>query len=468
MRPESDLRPVQERVIGELVASRGVVAVLGMGGGKTVSSLTAIRRLIDAGTIRKAIVTAPRRVALKTWPDEVLKWQHLRDTGLVVLSGGPAQRRKKLHGPGEVYVIGMDNLQWLMEELGALPDGHPLLDLLVIDEVSRLKDPRGKRAQAILKQSARVGAIWGLTGTPRPNDEADHWMQLQVISAATAFSESFDDWRRARFRPLDYMCHKWKIHDFARAELNEVVDQWCFTVPPEDVVDVPFAAGEEFDTFVDLSPEATRDIATLQKKLLVELGVGEVDLRDPDEEVLLALSQATASGKMTQVLQGFLYDEAGVLQTYANPKLEVLKDLLEESRDDPVLIPYWFKEDLANLHRTLGMDMPYLGEGVGDRAANRLIDRWNAGDVPFMAIHPASAGHGLNLQFGGRRLIWYAMTWSPELYVQLIKRLARPGQEKPVFSHRIRARHWLEDLRINRVEGKVKEELDAISRMRVV
>ncbi|XAI95320.1 DNA helicase [Nostoc phage Nsp-JY18] len=468
MLPVTLLRPVQRRVIDELKASVGVIAVLGMGGGKTVSSLTAIRELIDEGVIRKAIVTAPRRVALKTWPDEVKNWEHLHRTKLVVLSGGPAQRKKALLGPGEVYVIGIDNLQWLVEELAQLPDGHPLLDLLAIDEISRLKSPRGKRAKAILKQAERLGAIWGLTGTPRPNDEADHWMQLQVISAGTAFKEGFDEWRRARFMPMDHNGYRWRIHDFARRELDQLVDTWCFTVPPEDVVDVPFSSGDGFDTFFDLSEEAIRDLDTLNKKLLVELGLGEVDLRDPDEETLFALSKATATGKMAQILQGFLYNEQGVLQTYKNPREELLLDLLEESRNDPVLVPYWYKEDLGTLRRLLGDDVPYLGEGVSDKAAARTIDRWNAREIAALPIHPASAGHGLNLQSGGRRIVWYSMTWSPELYVQLVKRLARPGQKLPVFSHRIRAKHWLEDMRINRVEHKVQEELDAINRMRVV
>lgn len=459
LRKETDLRPAQERTITELMASIGVQAVLPMGAGKTAAALTAIRRMIDAKTIRAAIVIAPRRVALETWPNETTLWEHLRDTDLVVLSGGPAVRAKRLAEPHEVYVIGIDNVQWLIDTLSlAANRSHPGWDVLVIDEISRFKNPRGQRAHSLMQVAARFGTIWGLTGTPRPNSDEDLWMPLQIVSAGAALPRSFDKWRRSNFMPLDPNGYKWRIHNFARTALHATVNQWSFTVPPDAVTDVPFNSGASYDTFVDLSVDARRDLDHMETRLLVELGIGKVDLVDPSDDLMVALTKAVAVGKMTQIMQGFIYRDGATVQRYENPKMEALIDLLEAAGGEPVLLLYHFREELEDLLALLGKGTLHLGAGVSDNKGARTVEAWNAGDIPVMPLHPASAGHGLNLQFGGRRLIWYHPTFSAELYIQTCKRLARPGQTLPVYSHRIRARHWLEDMRVNRVEGKIGDE----------
>lgn len=468
MRTEADLRPAQVRTIVELMESAGVQAVLGMGAGKTVAALTAIRKLLDAGTIRAAIITAPVRVALSTWPGEIAGWEHLRGLDYTVLQGPPAKRLAKLKEQHQVYIVSIDNLVWLLGALASYATTDARWDQLVIDELSRFKSPRGERAKVLRKQASKFKSIWGLTGTPRPNSEEDLWMPLQLVSANEAFDKSFDDWRRSNFMPLDPNGYSWRIHKFARNDLARLVDQWSFTIPAHEVTDVPFNSGDDFDTFVDLTPEATRDLGTMEKELLVELGLGTVDLRNPDEDVMFALSKAVASGKMTQLMQGFLYREGQTLQTYDNPKMDALAEMLEQAGGDNVLVPYYFKEDMTALRGRFGDKLPCLGAGTSDKEAARLIDAWNAGDIPVLPIHPASAGHGLNLQFGGHNMFWYHMTWSAELYIQTCKRLARPGQRNPVYSRRIRARHWLEDLRVNRVEAKIKEETEFMQRMRTI
>lgn len=460
MRERSALRSAQLRIIDELKTSIGVQAIVGMGGGKTVSALTAIRDLLDEGKIRAAVVVAPRLVAADTWPNEVKAWAHLKDTDLVLLEGGPEKRESRLRQKHEVYVVGLDNVVWLLEALTTYANDDPRRDLLVIDELSRFGNPRGVRAQEVLAASLAFNAIWGLTGTPRPNDEADQYMPLQIVSAGEAFDQSFDEWRRGHFRPLDFKGYDWKIHDFAKPLLMKTVNEWSFTIPPEDAADMPFNSGDEYDLFFDLSPAQQRDLASLDKELLVELGMGDVDLRraitEGDDDVLFALSKATASGKMSQVLQGYIYEEGAAVQHYQhNRRLDALDALVGGNAGEPLLLPYWFKEDVPLLRKVLGKKLTVLSE---EKSSPRTVAAWNAGDLPYMALHPASAGHGLNLQFGGRRLGWFACVWSAEMYIQTCKRLARPGQKLPVFSHRLRARHWLEDLRVNRVERKVAEE----------
>lgn len=467
----NDLRPGQLATIDELKASTGVQAVLGMGAGKTACALTAIADLLGDGTIRAAIVMAPKLVAHDVWSREHLKWAHLAGLDVAVLSGSPARRAALLAGRHDVYVVTTDLTGWLVEQLETLPREDPRLDLLVIDELSRFKSPRGTRAKALLDFAARFAAIWGMSGTPRPNDEQDQWMQLQVVSAGEAFAQSFDAWRRANFMPQDYQGFSWKIHDFARDNLARVVDAWSFTVPRTDESDVPFNHGDDLDIFVDLPAEALRDLKTLEKKLLVELGGKHDSIAEvlTDEEALFAFSKATAAGKMMQVMQGFIYEEGETVLRYrTQAKVDAVKAAVAGLSGDPVLVPYHYREDLAALRGAFGAALPHLGHEVSPTAARAIVDRWNAGEIPVLAVHPASAGHGLNLQHGGRRLIWFHPTWSAEYYAQTVKRLARPGQKYPVFSHRIRARHWYEDLRVNRVMGKLREQQDFIDGMRTL
>ena len=472
-REKTALRPAQIATVKELKESVGVQAIMGMGAGKTASALTAIAELLEEGTIGAAIVIAPRRVALTTWPEEVTKWAHLQGVDLVVLSGTPKQRARALTGDHDVYVMGIDNLQWLLDFMEkAYPKSDRRWDLLCIDELSRFKSPRGERAKALRRAASDFRAIWGLTGTPRPNSWEDQWMPLMLVSAGEAWGgESFDDWRRARFRPLDYQQHKWEAHSFAVPEIARVVDTWSFAVAPSAETDIPFNAGDDHDIFVDLCGPALRDLDELSKRALVEIGQSGADVREliaaGDEEVVVALTQAVANSKMEQILQGFIYRDGVTMQTYRPVKLDALEDLIEGNGGENLLVPYWYREELDALFKRFG-ERPYLGHGVSDRESARTIHAWNEGRIPLLPVHPASAGHGLNLQEGGRRLVWLGPIWSHELYVQTCKRLARPGQAAPVYSHRIRARHWLDDLKVNRVEGKMAEERDFIADRRII
>ena len=466
MRDRSHLRPVQLRLINEMKTSEGVVIVLGMGGGKTACALTAMLDLIDRKQIRAAIVVAPKRVALSTWPREIHEWEHLRRLRIGVLGGALAQRAKTLREAHDVYVCGIDNLPWLIDELKGLPD-HPGLDLLAIDELSRLKNPRGSRAKALNKFSDRFGAIWGLTGTPRPNGWEDLWMPLQIISKARAWGMSFDPWRMRHFEPLDFQRRKWRVRDEALPYLRGVVNDWTVTIPPEATVDVPFVSGPGHDVIVPLSPAALADATSMERDLMIALGRDGTlaDIDPSDDAVIVALSQAVASGKLSQIMQGYVYDDGEAVQRYDGGKSDALVDFVAALDGEPLIICYWYQEDLRVL-RELYPDLPHLGHGVSDKQADRTIEDWNAGRLPMLALHPASAGHGLNLQFGGARMLWYAMPWSPELYAQTVKRLARPGQTRPVFVHRMLSDHPYEQLRLRRVEEKIDAEQDFITDIR--
>ena len=468
MRARADLRPVQLRLIDEMKSSEGVVIVLGMGGGKTACALTAIRDLIDGGHIRAAIVIAPKRVAMSTWPDEIRVWEHLSGLDVGVLGGTAANRAKVLRERHDVYACGIDNLPWLIDELKALKD-HPGLDQLVIDELSRFKSPRGSRAKALNKFSARFGAIWGLTGTPRPGGWEDLWMPLQIISKGRAWGKSFDPWRMANFTPLDFHMRKWAVRADALPYLQDVIDAWAVTIPASDTVDVPFVSGPDHDVIVPLSPSAQADADDMEKELMIHLGrEGTLSDIDPsDDAAVVALSQAVASGKLGQIMQGYVYSDGEAVQHYDGGKADALVDFVAALDGEPLIICYWYQEDLAVM-RDLWPGIPTLGAGVSDKLSAKTIEDWNEGRLPLLALHPASAGHGLNLQFGGSRMLFYAMPWSPELYAQTVKRLARPGQRNPVFVHRMLADHPYERLRLRRVEEKIDAEQEFIANLREI
>lgn len=467
MRPRSDLRPAQVRVIEELKVSTGLQLVMGLGSGKTASTLTAIVDLLAARTIRAAIIIAPVRVALTTWPNEIANWEHTRHLDFVVLAGSPEKRLKLLKEQHEVYICSIDNLVWLIDALRKFKDDDPRWDLLVIDELSRFKSPRGERAKKLNRFAARFGAIIGLTGTPRPNGWEDQYMPIQIVSAGTAWGTSgFDAWRQKHCRALDFKGYKWEVRDDALPYIRRVVDDWTLTIPPDQATNIPFNSGPEFDVVVPLTAAQKTDLASLEKELIVELGGEGVDLLDPSEEVVAALSQASASGKMSQILQGFLYRDGQTVQTYGKAKLDALDDLLAGADGENVIIVYEYRHDLELLKKHLPTAR-WVDQDQSDEEFVQLIDDCRAGKVQYLLAHPANLGHGVDgLQYGFARMIWYQFSWPSEYVQQLTARIARSGQTRPVYSHRILADHWLEKRRVKRVERKIAEEAAFIETLR--
>lgn len=468
MRPRGALRPAQLRVIEELKTSTGLQLVVGMGGGKTLSTLTALVDLLAEDTIHAAIIIAPVRVAQTTWPDEISQNEHTQHLDYVVLAGDPEKRMKLLKETHQLYICSIDNLVWLIDALRKFKTSDARWDMLVIDELSRFKSARGERAKKLNRFSERFRAVVGLTGTPRPNGWEEQWMPLNIVSGGHAWGTGYDGWLEEHFKATDFARRNWEVRPEHVPKLQKVVDDWTLTIPPDEATDVPFNSGREFDMLVPVSKAQQKDLTSLEKDLLVELGADGTDLLDPSEDLVVALSQATVSGKMTQILQGFIYKDGETVQTYGKGKLDALNDLLEGVAGENVMIAYNYKHDLEMLRKKFGPNVPTLGSDTDEDQAATWIAAWNRKEIPALLFHPASASHGLNLQYGGRRMIWYSMTWSAELYAQACKRLARPGQEHPVYVHRILADHWLEHMRVSRVEAKLAEEAEFISTLRQI
>ena len=445
MRAKSELRPYQQRIASALYESDEKIAVARPGGGKTIAGLTAIQELIRDKHIRHALVIAPKRVARMVWPDEIKLWAHTQGMSYQVLTGTPQHRNIGLAeahaGQFDITIVGIDIVEWLVEQLAKLPEDSRLFDLLVIDEVSKLRDPSGVRARRLLKHAKRWRMVWGLTGTLRPSGAEDLFMPATVVTRGALWGKSFYSWRKTRFYPLDYQGYTWAPLPGAEELINQELTPLCVTLRDDELPQLP-ELSIVFDR-VELPAAARKQYEDMHEKLV---------LRDGDDTVI-AISTAVATGKLAQLANGFVYDN-GVTLPIHSEKEQWAQDVIDAAAG-PVLFIYEYREDLEMLRRLLGEDLPYLGDGVTDKASDHNITQWNTGTVPFMAMHPASGGHGLNLQHGGCDMAWISPTWSPELWEQTIARLHRSGQTRPVVVRVCVADDTVDQMKLDRVHQKM-------------
>jgi hypothetical protein len=447
------LRSYQQRAATWLYERDAAVLVAPLGAGKGAAALTAAAELIRDGLRRHMLVIAPKLVATTVWPQEVAAWAHLRHLRIAVLEGDPQRRRDILSVAAErdITVIGIDLVPWLVDELAAVPTDHPLFDILVIDETSRLKDPSGKRARALLKIAGRFNTRWGLTGTPRPNSAMDLFQPAAIITDGALWGRAFIPWQKRHFRPRDPFGREWKplpgAEDKIAAEFGTlammVADADMPDLPPLNVVVTP----------VKLPDDVMAIYATMQRELFAAI----------EERSIEAVSPLVATGKCAQIANGFLYDEGNEDPVTVHPvKIDWLRELVESLDGEPLLIAYEFIEDLRTIRRAFGA-VPALGGPTPAHEAQRLIEAWNAGTLPLLALHPAAGAHGLNLQFGGSRMAWLSPTWSAELHEQAIARIYRPGQTRHVTIHVCVATGTVDEMKRDRVLGKISAQ-DAFRR----
>ena len=452
MRKKTELRPYQERIATHLYEHDESLCVLRMGGGKTVAALTAIAELIEHKVIRHALVIAPKRVAQVVWPDEIEEWKHLKHLNYQVIRGDPQWRRHELRmcGHRDIAMIGIDLMQWMIDNIDDLPDNHLLFDLLVIDEISKLRDPTGARAKALTRHIRRWKMVWGMSGTLRPNSALDLFMPVRLVTRGKTWGRSYYQWRKDRFYTTDYMGYDWAPLPGTEEKLN--ADLAPLTVTVEEGEMPTHVPNIVFDK-VELPSEARHQYDMMQRKLIAEVG---------DDEII-AGSAAIATGKLAQMANGFIYPIAGstVVNNVHNTKRDWLRELITDAVDNTIIV-YEYQADLAMLAHEIkeltGEELRYLGAGVTDKQAAANIKDWNAGKLKFMGLHPASGGHGLNLQHGGADMAWISPTWSPELWEQTIARLARSGQKRPVVVRVCTAAATVDELKIDRVHNKMSAQ----------
>ena len=418
---------------------------LDMGLGKSVITLTAIFDLcLDSFLVRKVLVIAPLRVALDTWPSEIEKWDHLRGLTYSVAVGNEAQRKAALLQRASVYIINRENVGWLVESSG-LPFDY---DMVVIDELSSFKSYQAKRFRALLKVRPRVKRIVGLTGTPSSNGLMDLWAEFRVLDMGKRLGRFITHYRTAFFQPDKrnaQVVFSYKPLPGAEDAIYEKISDITISMRAGDYLDMPECVMNEVK--VTLSEKERQAYDTMRSELVLSLGGEEVD----------AGNAAALANKLSQMANGAVYGEDKKILPLHDQKLVALEDLIEAANGKPVLVAYWFKHDLERIRARFTVREIKTAQDIAD---------WNQGKIPVAVIHPASAGHGLNLQAGGSTLIWFGLTWSLELYQQTNARLWRQGQEaQTVVIHHIITKDTIDERIMSALRRKDKTQsalIDAV------
>lgn len=431
---------------------------LDMGLGKTVTTLTAVADMIEYFEVTKVLIVAPKRVAEVTWADEISNWAHLKDLRISVIAGTQKKRIAAAHADADVYTIGRDNLVWLLEHFGGV---KVPFDCIVIDELSSFKNHQSERFKAMKKIRRFATRIIGLTGTPAPNGLIDLWAQMFVIDGGKRLGKSITDYRANYFKPGAQnggIVYNYKPRENTETELSERIADITLSMKAVDYLDIP-EVSYLYDK-VALSDSEYAAYKEFEKEQVLamfdELG---------DEKEITAMSAAALSSKLQQFASGALYDADRNIIKVGDAKIEMLVEMVEALNGSPVLIAYNFIHEAERIMKALSKLKPVRIGGDSKADATTVIKDWNAGKIKVLIAHPASVGHGLNLQKGGNNIIWFGTTWNLELYQQFNARLWRQGQNKPVFIHHIVAKRTIDEKVASRLQEKAGTQnllIDAI------
>lgn len=397
----------------EFIVTHPVAAViLQMGLGKTVCTLDAINQLMyDSFEIRKVLVIAPLRVAKVTWSDEIRKWRNLSHLRYSIAVGTEKERVAALNADADIYIINRENVQWLVEKSG-VPFEY---DMVVIDELSSFKNWNSKRFKAFMKVRPRVKRVVGLTGTPSPNGMMDLFAQFKCLDMGARLGRFITQYRNCYFVPdrmNGQIVYSYRLRPGAEKQIYDKISDITISMKALDHLKMPELIENRYPVYMDEKEAAMYD--ELRSDLILPY---------KEDEAITAANAAALSGKLCQMANGAVYSEGGDTVHIHDRKLEALEDIIEAAQG-PILLCYWFKHDLERIEKKL----QELKVSFDRITTEDSIRKWNAGKLDVGLIHPASAGHGLNLQQGGNVIVWFGLTWSLELYQQTNARLWRQGQ----------------------------------------
>lgn len=372
--------------------------------------MTAINELLfDRLEAEKVLIIAPKRVAENTWSKEAGKWDHLKHLRVSCVSGTAKQRVEALEAPADLYVLGRDNVPWLVEHYGP----RWPFDTVVIDELSSFKSHQAKRFKALRQVRGRIRRIVGLTGTPAPNGLIDLWPQIYLLDQGERLGTTVGRYRLRYFAPdrsNGHIVYSYKLLPGADEAIHGQIGDICMSLKKEDVLQLPGQIYEDVE--LTPPPDLLKEYKRFERERIMEA------LDDNGE--IVALNAASLTGKLLQFANGAIYDTEHGVHELHDVKLEALEELIEAANGEPVLVFYAFKHDRDRIKARMA---------CRELSAPEDIDAWNRKEIPVAIAHPASVGHGLNLQEGGHIIIWYGLTWSLELYQQANERLNRPGQK---------------------------------------
>ena len=416
--------------------------LLDMGLGKSVITLTAINDLIyNRFEVNRVLVIAPLRVSNNTWPDEIKKWDHLSHLTYSVVTGNKQQRLAALRQDVNLYIINRENLKWLVEDYG-VPFFY---DMIVIDELSSFKSYRSQRFKCLKKLRPHAKRIVGLTGTPSSNGLMDLWAEFRVLDMGQRLGRYITHYRTTYFDPdkrNQHMVFTYKPKPGAEQQIYQQISDITISMKSKDHLKLPPLTMNTVKVHLSNQEAAVYD--TMRDQLVVDTAGKQID----------ALNAASLSNKLSQMANGTVYDDNRNQVLIHGRKLDALEDLIEAANGKPVLVAYWFKHDLERIKQRFE---------VREIKTTKDISDWNQGTIPVGVIHPASAGHGLNLQAGGSTLIWYGLTWSLELYQQTNARLWRQGQTDPVVIHHIITENTIDEDILSALKRKDKAQMALIN-----
>ena len=395
--------------------------------------------MIILGEVNKVLVIAPKRVAEDTWSTEVDKWDHLKDLRISKIIGTPRQRINAINENADIYIVSRDNVKWLVDNCFR----YWKWDMCVIDELSSFKNSKSQRFRALKKVRPHFKRIVGLTGTPAPNSLIDLWPQMYLLDGGERLGKTITGYKERFFYPGQhngYVVYEWKLKENAEDSINKKISDICISMKADDYLELP----ERIDNIINIKlPDKVLDkYKEFSKYLVMELD---------DEEEITAVSAAVLTNKLLQFANGAIYNDDKKIIELHDEKIDKLLEIIDTSNGKPVLVFYNFKHDKERIIKVLAK------RGIKDYQGldtSEDIKNWNEGKIQVALLHPASAGHGLNLQYGGNIIIWFGLNWSLELYQQANARLYRQGQKESVIIHHLVAKNTVDEDVMQALENK--------------
>lgn len=446
----SDFVPYPHQAAGiEWITARPACALLwGMGTGKTVTTLTALDSILfDLMEDGPVLVIAPKRVAENTWSKETAKWVHLQHLRISKIMGTQKERLAALEAPADIYVINRENVVWLVETMGK----SWKFPIVVIDELSSFKSAQAKRWKALRRVRGRIRRLIGLTGTPRPNGIEDLYPEIYLLDQGERLGRTLGAFRARYLIPEKmngHIVYSYRPKEGAEEEVYAKLSDICMSIRKEDVLKLPGQIYEDVE--LDAPPAILKQYKQFEKDKVLEC-------LDAEGEIV-AGTEAALTNKLLQFANGAIYDLEGQVHHIHDVKLDALEEMLEEAGGDPVLVLYAYKHDADRIR-----------ERIQCRALDKPedIDAWNRGEIPVALAHPASIGHGLNLQEGGHLLIWFGLPWSLELYQQANERLNRPGQKNVCRIYHLILKGTHDERVLKSLQRKEKGQAGALEALRL-
>lgn len=438
---ESNLHNYQHFAVNHILEHPYCGLFLDMGLGKTITTLTAIKKLMyDDLAVSKVLVIAPKRVAEDTWVKESAKWEHTKMFRISKVLGSEKQRKEALRVKADIYVINRENVSWLVAQYAsAFP-----FDMVVIDELSSFKSHKASRFKALRMVRPMIERCIGLTGTPSPNGLIDLWSQLYLLDEGERLGKSIGNYRSTYFKPgrtNGQIVFDYKLQDGCEQRIYERISDICISMKAEDYLELPDKMEQTVEVTLPADIKAKYD--EFEKEQVLALA---------DEENISAVNAAALSNKLLQFSNGAIYDSDRQVHQIHDTKINALEDIVEAANGQPVLVFYAYKHDLYRIKEKLKSYHPR------ELLTSSDIDDWNNGKIQVLLTHPASAGHGLNLQRGGHICVWFGLTWSLELYQQACARLYRQGQTKPVVIYHIVSGGTMDEDVMAAISGKADKQ----------